>query len=450
MKEFHFENAFSSVPPVVHGRLEKALEEKNMNLQRAKRPAAVLAMVLALLLGLMGMAYAATQTGILEYLVGNEEKASEDLKGSVQPVTSTACGDHIQIDLTGAVYDGDRLALAFTMENTQPENVALVTLDTVTLNGNWVPIHFQSFQDQWLPDVFTVDVAPAIRNPLSGGMLSAALQEDYTGIVQGEATFVVSRPVKEMVVVDPWMWYDLETVIPDAEWRKDYEDRKRAIEQSGLKIADVFTMEVGYWLQEGYTPVDVSSRFLLDRAEYSDLAPFYAGPGYGERPAFSNVTNRAGQMQVTERITLSFTFDADAAKESRIEPVLEDIPLENGTVHFEKVVVTPLSTLIEIRIYPKDNTQEAKEALMECYDTAWLCNANGEPLDYLDMEGEGWRGYREETDGESYLVIETSWGGMKTMPDALGFSFPHAPETDDPDVQRMRQEFTEKVVIPLK
>ena len=450
MNEFHFENAFPSVPAAVHLRLEKALEEKNMNLNKAKRPVATLAIVLALLLGLTGMAYAATQTGILEYLVGSEEKASEDLKGSVQTVTAEAFGDNIQIDLTGAIFDGDRLALSFTAENKMPGEIALVTLDTVTLNGKWVPINFQSFQEQWLPDVFTVDVAPVVRNPISGGMLSGVLEEDYTGIVQGEATFVVSRPVKEMVVVDPWMWYDMEAVIPDAEWRRDYEDRKGAIEQSGMEIADVFTMEAGYWLQEGYTPVNVSGHFLLDRAEYSELAPFYAGPGYGERPNFSNVTNRAGQMQVTERITLSFTIDAEAAKASRIEPELEDIPLENGTVHFEKVAITPLSTLIEIRIYPKENTQKAKNALMDCYGAAWLCNANGEPIDYMDMEGEGWKGYREEAGGENYLVIETSWGGMKTLPDALGFSFPDAPETEDADVKRMRQEFTEKVVIPLK
>lgn len=450
MSNIRFENAFSSVPAAVHMRLEKALEEKNMNKQYAKRSSVVLAIALALLLGVMGLAYAATQTGILDYLVGGDTNATQALKDSVQPVTAAAVGDNIRIDLTGAVYDGDRLALSFTMENQKPEDIALVTLDKVTLNGEWVPVNFQSFQEKWLPDVFAVDIAPAVRNPVSGGMVSGVLPEDYTGLVQGEATFVVSRPVKEMVVIDPWMWYDLEKAIPEADWRRDLGDRKAAVEKSGLKIADVFTMEVGYWLQEGYTPVDVNGRFLLDTAEYSHLIPFYAGQGYGERPDCSNVTNRAGQMRVTETITLSFTFDADAAGESRIEPVLEDVPLENGTVHFEKVVITPLSMLIEIRIYPKENTQEAKNALMDCYGAAWLCSANGEPIDWLDMEGEGWKGYREEADGENYLVIETSWGGMKTMPDALGFSFPHAPETDDPDVQRMRQEFTEKVVIPLK
>lgn len=450
MNNISFENAFPPVPHFVHGQLEKALEEKNMNMQYAKRSSVVFAVVMALLLGLMGLAYAATQTGVLDYLVGGEENASQALKSSVQSVTATGNGDNIRIDLTGAVYDGDRLALSFTMENQKPEDVALVTLDTVTLNGEWVPISFQSFQDQWLPDVFTVDVAPAIRNPISGGMLSDVLSTDYTGQVQVEATFAVSRPVKEMVVVDPWMWYDLDTVIPEEEWRRDYADRKNAILQSELEIADVFTMEAGYWLQEGYTPVDASGRFLLDKAEYSDLAPFYAGQGYGERPDFSNVTNRAGQMQVTERITLSFALDADAAKESRIEPVLDDISLENGTVHFERAVVTPLSTLIEIRIYPKENTQQAKNALMDCYGAAWLCNEKGEPIDFMDMEGEGWKEYRGETSGENYLVIGASWGGMKTLPDALGFSFEFAPETDDPDVQRMRQEFTEKVVIPLK
>ena len=76
MNEFHFENAFPSVPPVVHGRLEKALEEKNMNLNKAKRPVVTLAIVLALLLGLMGMAYAANCTGILDFAKEHKEEVA--------------------------------------------------------------------------------------------------------------------------------------------------------------------------------------------------------------------------------------------------------------------------------------------------------------------------------------------------------------------------------------
>lgn len=74
MNDIHFENAFPSVPSVVHLRLEKALEEKNMNLNKAKRPVATLAIVLALLLGLMGMAYAANYTGILDFAKEHKEK----------------------------------------------------------------------------------------------------------------------------------------------------------------------------------------------------------------------------------------------------------------------------------------------------------------------------------------------------------------------------------------
>ena len=131
-----FESTFPAVPAPVHLQLEKALEEKNqMKMQKTKRSAVVLALAIILLMGLMGIAYAAVHTGILDYLVGGEKKASLALMESVQEVTASAREDHIRIDLTGAIFDGDRLALSFTMENEKPEEIALVTLDTVTLNG---------------------------------------------------------------------------------------------------------------------------------------------------------------------------------------------------------------------------------------------------------------------------------------------------------------------------
>lgn len=451
MNQIHFENAFPCVPIPVHLRLENALEEKKqMSMHKAKCPAAAMALILALLLGLMGIAYAAAQAGILDYLVGGEEKASQALKESIQMVQAAATGDQIKIDLTGAIFDGDRLALSFTMENLKPEELALVTLDTVTLNGEWIPIDFQSFQDQWLPDIFTMDEPGYVRNPVSGGMLSDWIDQDFSGILQGEATFVVSRPVKKLAVVDPWMWYDLETVIPEVEWRQDYQNRKDAVLEAGVEIADAFTMEADYWLSQGYTPVNISGRFLLETAEYSHLIPFYAGKGYGERALYTNVTNRNGQMLETARIILPFTIDTGAAKAIRMEPALSDITLSNCTVHFEKVLVTPLSTLIHMKLYPLENTREAADELMRCYPSPSLIAPEGPAIAWLDMEGMGW-GSSPSADAEKkYYEIGISWGGMKEIPAALRFSFEYADEPADEEIRQLRQQFEEKVVIPLR
>ncbi|MBE5782802.1 MAG: DUF4179 domain-containing protein [Clostridiales bacterium] len=446
-----FHTAFPQVPEHVHMRLEKALEEKEtMNGKKARRPAAALALALALLLGLMGIAYAAVHAGILDYLVGGEEQASQGLIDSIQPVAATAAADDIRIDLTGAVFDGDRLALSFTMENERPEDIALVTLDTVTLNGQWIPIDFQSFLDQWLPEVFSMNEPGYVRNPISGGMLSDWIDQDFSGILQGEATFVVSRPVKQLAVVDPWMWYDLDQVIPEAAWRQDYQNRKEAVLGSGAIIADAFTMEAGYWLSQGYTPVNISGRFLLETAEHRHLIPFYAGEGYGERALYTNVTNRSGQMMESARITLPFTIDADAAKSIRIEPMLSDIALSNCTVHFEKVLATPLSTLIHMKLYPLENTEEAADELMRCYPSPSLVSPEGQAIDWLNMEGMGWGSGPSSDEEQKYYEIGISWGGMAEIPDALHFSFEYADEAADEHIQKLRQEFMEKVVIPLR
>lgn len=59
-------------------------------------------------------------------------------------------------------------------------------------------------------------------------MLSSPLEKEYTGVLQGEATFVITRPVQAAVVIDPWMRND-EAVLEEADMRDDYRARKEAI-----------------------------------------------------------------------------------------------------------------------------------------------------------------------------------------------------------------------------
>lgn len=449
MKTYDWGNAFPAVPESVHLRLEKALEEKeNMNAKRIRKPAAALALVMALLLALMGAAYAAVHSGILEYLVGGEERASQALKESIQPVTATAEKDHIRIDLTGAIFDGDRLALSFTMENHKPEEMAYVTLDEVSLNGEWIPISFQSFAGQWLPDVFTIDFPDYGRNPNSGGMLSDWLKKEYTGIIQGEATFVVQRPMKQAVVIDPWMWYDYDVVLEDEESRAHYQARKDAILQSGLEVADVFRDAHSY-LGEGYTVLDAWGNFLLDQSEYQYLRPFFMSENYGSRPAYHETINREGQMMETARITIPFTLNADSVQDIRLDVAIPDIELENCTAHFEKISVTPLSTLVELKLYPRENTPEAVTELSRCYGCPTISVPEGQSIEWLQMEGEGFAGGRQDEDGRHYYEISVSWGGMTDLPDSLCFSYEFDAEPEDAQIARLRREFVEKLTIPL-
>lgn len=449
MKDLHWEKVFPAVPPSVHLRLEKALEGKNqMDRKKMKKPVAALALVIALLLALMGMAYAAVHTGILDYLVGGEERAPDALKGSIQPVFATAEADGIRIDLTGAIYDGDRLALSFTMENTRPQEMACITLDQVTLNGEWIPISFQSFPGQWLPDVFTIDFPDYRRNPSSGGMLSDWLGRKFTGVISGEASFVVQRPVNRAVIIDPWMWYDYDAVLSDPETRSHYQARKEAILQSGLEIGDVYRDACSY-LEEGCTVLDAWGNFLLDQSEYQYLRPFFVSEDYGSRPAYHETISRKGQMVDTARITLPFTLDADSAGESRMEVELPEIALENCIAHYEKISITPLSTLVQLRLYPHENTPEAVAALGRCYGCPTLSIPEGQGAEWLPMEGEGCA-VGGSKDGRLYYEIQVSWGGMTELPDTLCFSYDHAEAAGDQERERLRRTFIEKTIIPLK
>ena len=222
MKRFDWEKVYGPVPASVHMRLEKALEEKKkMNTGKALRPAAAIALALLLTLLLGGAAYAATRLGILDYLVGGEGSAPDELKNSVQPVLASAEGDGMRVELNGAVFDGSRLALSFTEENLNPHSPAFITLDQVLLEGEWIPQNFGG-GGHWMPFI-RLDTENADHNPYFEGFLSGDLKKEYTGQIQGEAIFIVSRPTGPLVVVDPVMWYDYGAAIADDEIRADFD-----------------------------------------------------------------------------------------------------------------------------------------------------------------------------------------------------------------------------------
>ena len=446
MKRFDWEKVYGPVPASVHMRLEKALEEKKkMNTGKALRPAAAIALALLLTLLLGGAAYAATRLGILDYLVGGEGSAPDELKNSVQPVLASAEGDGMRVELNGAVFDGSRLALSFTEENLNPHSPAFITLDQVLLEGEWIPQNFGG-GGHWMPFI-RLDTENADHNPYSEGFLSGDLKKEYTGQIQGEAIFIVSRPTGPLVVVDPVMWYDYGAAIADDEIRADFVRRRDMIRASNVEIADIAHLNPEEWYVNGYTVVNADGNLLME--EHMEYMP----EEFGAIPMDHNAVMYPTQMHDTAVIRLPFTIDADAAKAYRREGKMEDVSLSDCTVHLEKCVMTPLSTLLEIRLYPLENTRQAADKLLERYGYPALLNEQGNLIEFLSMEGEGACYAHSDQEGKFFSAIEYAWGGAKDMPDAIRFSFDsdefpyQKPEAPDPEANR---EFAEKAVIHLQ
>ena len=446
MNQMNWESVYPSVPPSVHMQLEKALEEKKrMNTKKALRPAVAIALALLLTLLLGGAAYAATQLGILDYLVGGENNATEALKSSVQPVLASAEADGMRVELNGAVFDGSRLALSFTEENLVPDDLAWITLDQVTLEGEWVPQNFGE-TSHWMPFI-RLDTEDADDYTYSAGFFSDDLKKGYTGQIQGEAVFIVSRPTGPLVVVDPEMWVNYDEEIEDEEIRADYIRRRDMLRAAKVEIADSDHLNPEEWYLNGYTVVDADGNLIMEA--YRELVPEDFGACYTDHNAALYPT----QMEDTAVIRLPFTLDADAARAYRREGKMEDATLTDCTVHLEKCVMTPLSTLLEMRLYPMENTRDAVDALQKRYGYPALLNENGDLLEFLSMEGEGGIYVHSDQEGKFFYSIEYAWGGAAVIPSQLQFSFdsdvfPYTkPEKPDPAAN---QAFMEKVVILLQ
>lgn len=454
MKKWDWENVFPAVPTAVHNQLEQALAKKKAQRSPAPkplRPLAALALALAALLALSGVAYAASQLGLWDYLIKAQSPAPA-LQEMAQDIVATTVYDDIQIDVTGAVYDGIRLSVSFSAKNLKPENLAMIHLSTLRLNGKSVSFSFQSLSEQWLPDIFSVNEAGAYsRNPVQGGMLSLPLDQEYTGEILCEAVFTLSRPTNGMpLVCDPILWYDYAKAFPDSpEMAADYQKRQSAIEQSGIAMLDAWESlhpEYALYLSQGYTLLDASGQFLLDDPACQELLEQFVPEAYGVQMNSNAMLNREGQMTEPETFTLAFTINADQGKANRIVCVPEDTALSNCTVHFTQAVVSPLSTVISFEISPSQQTAQAAQEILQSFGPVSLVDENGQPLDFYDMEYEtGWG----LTADSGPLVMDMMEPGLRTLPKEIHFQFEDSEEELSSAQIAWRREFEERVYISL-
>lgn len=209
MKSSPLSGAFTATPENCYRAMMDAARGVSVSQRHTKRPLRAAAVAIALLLALAGAAYALSGSSVFRYLIGMDTPGS-GLEAISQQPRGEAASDGITISISGFVYDGERLALAFQAYNEQPESAAFIRLVSLKINGEehgWLHATASSQSPMMIP--FTgLDILPVQRNPAIGGITSQLLPT-LNDAVSCEAEFVVERPQKGLVFIEEALWDNL-------------------------------------------------------------------------------------------------------------------------------------------------------------------------------------------------------------------------------------------------
>lgn len=340
---------------IAHGK------EKNMKRIAWRIPSKRIAVLLMLVLLFGASAFALTRPAVLMWLTGGAP-VSTQLEATVQQVMGEGTADGITIRVTGVVYDGEKLAFAYELENAQPDMPVLVAANPMmSFDGNVVQMMYctaDPYAPQMVPSPH-LDVLPVRRNPAVGGG-EVYVSDIAEGKVACEMTFVVYQPENKFAValLPDSMQANVDSYTGDA--RAEAEDSLNTLKSFKNTIfATEEDLVNEQWLAEGYTVID-GSGMLYDLPENSHLT-------------------EGAQIRV------SFEFDASVAFACEFASI-EDIALEDATLHVEQFRLSSLETRIELWLIPQENTEKAARALAEKYGEYALADEQGEGVQYSEMD----------------------------------------------------------------
>ena len=96
------------------------------------------------------------------------------------------------------------------------------------------------------------------------------------------------------------------------------------------------------------------------------------------------------------------------------------IALDDCDTVFTRFALSPLSTRLDFALIPRENTREAAETLAETYGEITLCDAEGQPVAYLDMDWLSSGEPQVETrDGQWRCAYSVDMPGLADTPDVL-------------------------------
>lgn len=361
------------------------------------------ALIIGILLIAMAAAYALTRYGVLDWL--DYETGSTTLGTAEQEVLAEGTADHITARITGLIYDGKRFVLSYELENEEPELPALVVVDDrCRVNGQKEGLEIDSaFSCPKMVPSARLDVLPVRRNPVRDGAFSMALGQELTGEAECEVIFHVYRPEKQFVIAGGEDWLYHPESEEDEEIRAEYQDVVNTLKSfRNTIIADPEHLDAEAWQNDGYTVID---------------------PDFGIEGSSVNDVN----LKETAQIPVTFCFNTDT-KEVYDFSGMEDVTLTDGTLSIRTLRFSPLTTEMDLRLFPKENTKEAAEQMAERY---------GRNLELTDEQGKTveWAGIhydRFDWDYEPHIRLDEKetnrWAccytvltaGIDTWPESIG------------------------------
>lgn len=400
MNNIRFEDAFPSVPPMVHARVEDTLKEvREMNMKKAKPMVAiVLAAVLAL--ALIGAALAEILGGgVLEYLFGSKE-SSDELREMVRPIGITHELEGVKTTVTDALFDGRNIHIGFTFDTAQP--IFLVT-DAISADGMPLWMETSNIENMWVGNPVTGQTEIAARG------FSGTLDPAYMGLETAE----------ELAA------YEADVAQAQTDGKVEVSLRMTLLVPKGKAITfDPYAGDnVDTWKQidacvaEGNTPIDASEPYdvLVSSAWLGD--EYYDGISAGQHPlndvnAYVDYSN----MKVLDSFQLTFTLDVDQSHSLDRTP--KD-SLNDGRTHiaFGEISFTPLCSTFDFTITPDGMTMEEIEATYRWF-TFYAVNEGEDrtPIAFDDIYYLCDSGPEEQADGSLALHAHYRMPGIKELP----------------------------------
>jgi hypothetical protein len=119
---------------------------------------------------------------------------------------------------------------------------------------------------------------------------------------------------------------------------------------------------------------------------------------------------------------VSFEFDASVAFACEFADI-DDIALEDATLHVEHFRLSSLETRIDLWLIPQENTEKAACALAEKYGEYTLADEQGESVQYSEMDYlASATPYVTQIDGQWICRYLSQMPGLLRFPESVAFT----------------------------
>lgn len=380
-------------------RIAHEKEGKKMNTKTIGRsPSKLVMVVLVLALVFATTAFALTRPAVLNWLTGSAP-VSPQLEATAQTVIGENTIDGITVRITSLVFDGEKVAFSYELENDQPAMPVLVSASPVMMiDGKEFTLTYctaDPYSPQMVPSPH-LDVLPVKRNPAVGG--GEVYVRDLTeGKVTCELTFMVYKPENKfaMVLHPDSMQANVEACTGDA--RAEAEDSLNTLKSfQNAILATEADLTNEQWLAQNYTVMD-GSGLLYELPDHSHL------------------------IEAT-RIKVSFEFDASVAFACDFAET-DDVVLADAALHVEQFRLSSLETRIDLWLIPQENTEKAARDLAEKYGAYALVDEQGEAVQYSQMDYMAdTTPYVTQMNGQWVCRYYSQMPGLLRFPESVAFT----------------------------